>query len=542
MAERLQQIQKIGKTCVQVIGDNYLNCSKGVVSSSEFEGISDTDLKSMFSSVAVEVKRFNRKSGNDWIPSNSILITFNNPVLPKAVKFGYMSFRVKPFFPRPMRCFDCQKYGHTKTRCRGTKTCGKCGADDQDHDFDHCSAAPHCPQCGESHPVWSGACEVLKREQELVQIITQSKVPRREAITVWEMNHSPLRYYDILRNRTYAKVAQATGGGAMESNAVHSEESGRGVGAGVGAGRGRGGSRGRGGPQPDRSSFHNSGPSSSYYESSTTKPLSSYAQPNRFSALLNEKTQSEPMDSSGTSKKRTLSNGSINSTSSSISNSPSKPSKCKLTRTLPKRKPLSGSIDQVKEGDTTYFYGEKSIYSNFHTHKVFQTQAPKGFKPAVPLKDNQMNFETTEKLYQFRKAWYFGDIQTSKSIYAANRPGRCKELGRKFKSKDSEWHEVAVDVMCECQYRKYSNDTLQKQLTTGTYKFVELTSRDNFWGSGSDFFGEGEGQNWMGRILHSLRLYLLGQLPDSDLLKSKFDNIKDRISLNDHKSFEIVHK
>ena len=153
MADKLMTITQIGNTPVQITGNNYLNCSKGVVSSSEFEGISDTDLDSIFSSVAVEVKRFNKKSGTAYVPSNSILITFKNSVLPKAITFGYMTFKVKPYFPKPIRCFNCQRYGHTNSQhrnsqhsssqnsnsgCRRSRTCGRCAVEEEDHDFDHC--------------------------------------------------------------------------------------------------------------------------------------------------------------------------------------------------------------------------------------------------------------------------------------------------------------------------------------------------------------------------------------------------------------------
>ena len=56
MAERLQQIQIIGKTKVEVTPNDHLNFAKGVISSSEFRGITDTDLNSMFSPIATEVK------------------------------------------------------------------------------------------------------------------------------------------------------------------------------------------------------------------------------------------------------------------------------------------------------------------------------------------------------------------------------------------------------------------------------------------------------------------------------------------------------
>ena len=212
---------------------------------------------------------------------------------------------------------------------------------------------------------------------------------------------------------------------------------------------------------------------------------------------------------------------------------------------MSRRKLLSGGVCDKSVKDTTYFYGGKSPFSNFHyltTGKLF-VDRPNKFKPPDQLmSNNQLVFESTEKLYQFRKAWFFGHIDQSMEIYKAKSAPKCKELGKMFKPRDEEWHRVAVDVMCECQYRKYTGSpALRKQLQEGTTKFVELTSHDAFWGSGSDYIEEGVGENYMGRILQSLRLYLLGQAPDSDEFKSKFDKIKKQIADNPS-SFNVVQK
>ena len=115
-----------------------------------------------------------------------------------------------------------------------------------------------------------------------------------------------------------------------------------------------------------------------------------------------------------------------------------------------------------------------------------------------------------------------------------------KELGKAFDHAKDEWHEVAIDVMCECQFRKYSLPSLKTQLIKGTTNYVELTTFDNFWGTGSDFVGEGEGENWMGKILTFLRQYLQGKLADDHQFKIKFDNIKKQIASMNHEYFEIV--
>ena len=506
MSEKLQKLKMIGKTKVEVTPNNHLNFCKGVVSSSEFKGISDTDLQTMFSPIAVRVSRLTKKTKDGPIPSNSLLFLFKASVLPKSVKFGYLSFRVKPFLPNPMRCFNCQRYGHSNTRCHKPRRCGQCGSEDRNHpDSRSCTEDPQCPHCGESHPVWTRSCEALIREKELLKIMTTYKQSRREAKATWESQHPQDSFYSF-NKQSYASKVSNPEPVSMPSTTPRGGHTPRGSG------------RGRGVSHPNRQSSNSS-------SINTT---------NRFSALsVSNQSEEEVRDPSPTPKKRTLS-------SESIDSSVKKPTKSKIDRSKRVR-PLSSHLAQLIQDDTTYFHGHGSTFSNFNKHEPFVVHAPKKFIAESGLmRNNELVINCVEKLYQFRKAFYFNDIVQSQKIYKETTPGKMKVLGRAFDHAKDEWHEVAIDVMCECQFRKYRLPSLQTQLIKGTTNYVELTTFDNFWGTGSDFVGEGEGENWMGKILTFLRQYLQGKLADDHQFKIKFDNIKKQIASMNHEYFEIV--
>src|SRR3981081_2622481 len=57
----------------------------------------------------------------------SIVLTFACAVLPTRVQAGYLSLKVTPFTPSPLRCFNCQGFGHHQASCRKPKICPKCG-------------------------------------------------------------------------------------------------------------------------------------------------------------------------------------------------------------------------------------------------------------------------------------------------------------------------------------------------------------------------------------------------------------------------------
>jgi len=52
--------------------------------------------------------------------TNTFIITFKAASVPKHIKIGYLRVPVEIYIPNPLRCFNCQKFGHSKNACKGT--------------------------------------------------------------------------------------------------------------------------------------------------------------------------------------------------------------------------------------------------------------------------------------------------------------------------------------------------------------------------------------------------------------------------------------
>ena len=59
--------------------------------------------------------------------TNTFIITFNLPSVPKYLKIGFIRVSVSVYIPNPLRYYKCQRFGHGKTTCKGTTTCATCG-------------------------------------------------------------------------------------------------------------------------------------------------------------------------------------------------------------------------------------------------------------------------------------------------------------------------------------------------------------------------------------------------------------------------------
>ncbi len=203
-------------------------------------------------------------------------------------------------------------------------------------------------------------------------------------------------------------------------------------------------------------------------------------------------------------------------------------------------------------GDTLYFHGGKSVFSNFHNSDIL-VDIPLEVHPKknkhVHLKNNKvpkLKLLNSETLYQFRKSWAFNDKDKCIDILEADSAKQTKKISHNIKGHDSgkeKWHsELAVGVMCECVYRKFSeNDPLKHDLMNAPPNLVEASSSDFFWGSGSSEPGTTKGgQNMLGKILQALREFFSNGEKSSD--EYKFKEIKEHIERNDVESFQVTFK
>lgn len=124
---------------------------------------------------------------------------------------------------------------------------------------------------------------------------------------------------------------------------------------------------------------------------------------------------------------------------------------------------------------------------------------------------------TSEKLYMYAKASFFGDAETGKLIIESSTPREAKRLGRSVKGFDQKtWDEVKVETMEACLYVKAiaSKEFREALLNTGDSIIVEASPTDRIWGIG--FKAEDAlpnidkwGENLLGKCLMELRKKLI---------------------------------
>ncbi|GFT42717.1 putative RNA-directed DNA polymerase from transposon X-element [Trichonephila clavipes] len=115
-----------------------------------------------------DVRRITIRRDGQVLNTKHLILTFNTPDLPQTVKMAYIRCPVRPYIPNPLRCFQCQRFGHSKTVCRGQPTCSRCA--EVGHDSADCKAKERCVNCKGDHSSFSRSCPTWLLEKEITAL------------------------------------------------------------------------------------------------------------------------------------------------------------------------------------------------------------------------------------------------------------------------------------------------------------------------------------------------------------------------------------
>ena len=126
----------------------------------------------------VGVNRVTLKKEGKVIPTNTLFLTFGSPELPKEITVGYLKVKVDLFVPNPMRCFNCNKFGHTSQRYKVAAKCPDCGKDKHEG---RCEGPRLCSNCNGPHASSAKDCPVWQKEKESQRVRVEKRISFPEA-------------------------------------------------------------------------------------------------------------------------------------------------------------------------------------------------------------------------------------------------------------------------------------------------------------------------------------------------------------------------
>ena len=164
---KLLKTKEFNGTPVTVQKHRSLNTCKGVVKSRHLQDTPDEDFQRITG--VTDAKNLPRRVKGKLVPSWSWVLTFASPTLPTRIVAEYLTLEVRPYIPSPMRCFRCQKFGHTKNRCnRHNPVCKNCGT--ETCTTEECKKTTWCPNCKEEgHQASSKDCPIWIEEKNILE-------------------------------------------------------------------------------------------------------------------------------------------------------------------------------------------------------------------------------------------------------------------------------------------------------------------------------------------------------------------------------------
>ncbi|GFX80908.1 uncharacterized protein TNCV_1909011 [Trichonephila clavipes] len=203
----LRTLRKMAHIDITVVPHNTLNYSRGVISAADLLNVSTEEIKeNMVDQKVCEVRRITIRRDGQVLNTKHLILTFSTPELPQSVKAAYLHCPVRPYIPNPLRCFQCQRFGHSKTVCRGQPTCSRCA--EVGHDSADCKAKERCVNCKGDHSSFSRSCPTWLLEKEITAVKIKNKLSYPEARRVVS-SRTPVsgKSYASATSKTYVSTA-----------------------------------------------------------------------------------------------------------------------------------------------------------------------------------------------------------------------------------------------------------------------------------------------------------------------------------------------
>ncbi|XP_053691363.1 uncharacterized protein LOC128739887 [Sabethes cyaneus] len=170
-----------------------LNTCRVVITCRDLLEMKEEDiLEEMREEKVIKVERIMKKVGDILIKTASLILTISAPNRPEKIKVGFMRVQTRPHYPRPMRCFQCLKYGHLGRDCKAAKTCANCG--DNFHG-DNCNKETKCINCQKPHKATSPDCDIWKKEKDIIRLRIDQNLSYLEAKKIFDLQNTSKSSY-----------------------------------------------------------------------------------------------------------------------------------------------------------------------------------------------------------------------------------------------------------------------------------------------------------------------------------------------------------
>lgn len=119
----------------------------------------------------------------EYVPTQSIIVSFKSQKLPKYVTINRVIASVEPYVQKVLLCFNCYRYGHLGKQCKSTVRCLRCGDKHSSATCNNTVNDPICFHCKGKHLTTDfNKCPEFKRQKEIKKIMCETNSSYRDAV------------------------------------------------------------------------------------------------------------------------------------------------------------------------------------------------------------------------------------------------------------------------------------------------------------------------------------------------------------------------
>jgi len=150
-----------------------------------------------------------RKLYNDPRKAHSpiYVITCIGNECPEYIKIAYLKCKIKKYYPSPLRCGNCFRWGHTTASCTSAMVCSHCSQ--KGHKKENCETEEaKCINCQEAHDSKSKDCRKYQKELQICKIKVDQNISFREARKIVESNSNGEQRRTVSENQQHQEDNQ----------------------------------------------------------------------------------------------------------------------------------------------------------------------------------------------------------------------------------------------------------------------------------------------------------------------------------------------
>ncbi|XP_058816845.1 uncharacterized protein LOC131680139 [Topomyia yanbarensis] len=155
---------------VEVVSHPTLNITHGVVYDIDTKDMSNEELLDELKGQGVAAVRRITKL-HEGVVSNTplVVISFSGSTLPDYIYLGLVRTSIRPYYPSPMLCYRCGKFGHGTRVCPNKETCLNCSLNHPSAKDNPCTQVSKCINCSGEHSTRAKECPKYMEEVAIIK-------------------------------------------------------------------------------------------------------------------------------------------------------------------------------------------------------------------------------------------------------------------------------------------------------------------------------------------------------------------------------------